>query len=205
MNNDLPEIVFLKERYASARNKYKPRQIRVLLLAEGPPDSLDRHFYFEDVKKQDSLFLEIMGVLYPEQKKRYLASGRETELKQELLSLFQEDGYFLLDLADVPCSLLEGGVETEVPELLKRLPSLLIKKHPLFLSRQMFMTSVMSRLPKAATVFIPNACLSPEAASKRFSGKSSERPSHSTNVKYAFQTRFLLPKRDIQHFGYAFL
>lgn len=133
MNNDLPEIVFLKERYASARNKYKPRQIRVLLLAEGPPDSLDRHFYFEDVKKQDSLFLEIMGVLYPEQKKRYLASGRETELKQELLSLFQEDGYFLLDLADVPCSLLEGGIETEVPELLKRLSKLIDKKTPVIL------------------------------------------------------------------------
>ncbi|RYZ57991.1 MAG: hypothetical protein EOO14_10255, partial [Chitinophagaceae bacterium] len=86
MTNESSELRFLKERYASARNKYKPRQVRVLLLAEGPPDSLDRHFYFEDVKKQDSLFLEIMGVLYPEQKKQYLASGRETELKQELLS-----------------------------------------------------------------------------------------------------------------------
>ena len=64
---------FLKQVYAAARNRYKPRQIRMLLLTEAPPCSLDRHFYFEDVKKQDSLFLEIMGVLYPEQKAQYLA------------------------------------------------------------------------------------------------------------------------------------
>ncbi|NTS41175.1 hypothetical protein HRG84_09700 [Flavisolibacter sp. BT320] len=133
MTNESSELRFLKERYASARNKYKPRQVRVLLLAEGPPDSLDRHFYFEDVKRQDSLFLEIMGVLYPEQKKQYLVSGRETELKQELLSLFEEDGYFLLDLADVPCSLLEGGIASQVPEMLKRLPRLIDKKTPIIL------------------------------------------------------------------------
>lgn len=133
MNDNSPEILYLKERYASARNKYKPREIGVLLLAEGPPDSLDRHFYFEDVKKQDSLFLEIMGVLYPEQKKQYLASGRETELKHELLSLFQEDGYFLLDFADVPCSLLEEGMDAQVPLLLKRLPRLIDKQTPVIL------------------------------------------------------------------------
>ncbi|HEV7329553.1 MAG TPA: hypothetical protein VGN63_00785 [Flavisolibacter sp.] len=133
MENSSSEIQFLKERYSSARNKFKPREIRILLLAEGPPDSLDRHFYFEDVKIQDSLFLEIMGILYPELKKQYLASGRVTELKLELLQMFQEDGFFLLDLAEVPCSLLEGMLEEQVPLLLNRLPSLIDNSTPVIL------------------------------------------------------------------------
>ena len=133
MENCPSEIQFLKERYSKARNKFKPREIRILLLAEGPPDSFDRHFYFEDVKKQDSLFLEIMGILYPEQKKQYLASGRDTELKRDLLQLFQEDGFFLLDLAEVPCSLLEGRLDEQVPVLLERLPPLIDKRIPVIL------------------------------------------------------------------------
>jgi hypothetical protein len=133
MKNSSAETRFLIERYASARNKYKPRNIRILLLAEGPPDSLDRHFYFEDVKRQDSLFLEIMGILYPEQKKQYLATGRETELKQELLEMFRDDGYFLLDLSELPCSLLEGTLEDEVAALPDRLARLIDKQTPIIL------------------------------------------------------------------------
>lgn len=133
MKNSSAEIKFLKERYAGARNKYKPRDIRILLLAEGPPDNLDRHFYFEDVKTQDSLFLEIMGILYPEEKKQYLASGRETEMKQELLEMFREDGYYLLDLSELPCSLLEGGIEDELSALPGRLSRLIKKDTPIIL------------------------------------------------------------------------
>jgi len=42
-----------------AREKYKPEKIVYLLVAETPPrlDS-NRFFYFEDVRNQDSLFLE---------------------------------------------------------------------------------------------------------------------------------------------------
>lgn len=133
MENPLSEIQFIKERYAKARNRYKPREIRVLLVAEAPPDNLDRHFYFEDVKKQDSLFLEIMGVLYPDLKKRYLSSGRDTLLKRELLERFQEDGYWLLDLSDVPCSLAEGRLEDRVPMFLERLEKLVDTRTPIIL------------------------------------------------------------------------
>ena len=91
MENDA-DIRFIRNRYAKARNKYKPRQVNVLLIAEGPPNNLDRYFYFEEVKTHDSLFLEIMGILYPEQKKRYLASRRDSLLKEDLLEAFKEDG-----------------------------------------------------------------------------------------------------------------
>jgi hypothetical protein len=133
MKNTTTDIDFLKEVYASARNKYKPRQISMLLVAEAPPDSLDRYFYFEDVKKQDSLFLEIMGVLYQEKKAAYLASGRETDLKKDLLQCFREDGFWLMDLSDVPLSLSGERLESCVPHLLERLKKYISRQTPVVL------------------------------------------------------------------------
>ena len=131
--NQSSDYNFLQERYAVARNRYKPATIKVLLLAEAPPESLDRYFYFDDVKTQDSLFLEIMGVLYPEQKAQYLASGRETLLKRELLHRFQEDGYWLMDLSEVPCSLSGNHLENCLPSLLQRLKKHVSRQTPIVL------------------------------------------------------------------------
>lgn len=127
------DIEFLKDVYAAARNKYKPPTIRMLLIAEAPPSNLDRYFYFEDVKTHDSLFLEIMGVLYPEQKKQYLASGRDTLLKIELLQTFQSDGFWLLNLSEVPFDLTRDTPESCAPSLLARLEKHIDKKTPVIL------------------------------------------------------------------------
>ncbi|MDB5197195.1 MAG: hypothetical protein JWP88_1566 [Flaviaesturariibacter sp.] len=127
------DISFLKERYALARNKYKPSPLKTLLIAEGPPCNLERFFYFEDVKRQDSLFLEIMGVLYPQLKERYLASGRSTELKEELLAQFQADGFWLQDLSEVPTEYRPGKLEDCVPGLLTRVGQYATKKTPIIL------------------------------------------------------------------------
>jgi hypothetical protein len=121
MGNTASDIQFLKDRYTRARNKFKPPQIKTLLVAEAPPCSLDRYFYFEDVPTQDSLFLEVMGVLYPDQKVRYLVSGRDPDLKRELLESFKEDGYWLMDLSEIPTSLLNDPIGGCVPSLLKRM------------------------------------------------------------------------------------
>ncbi|HEY0057488.1 MAG TPA: hypothetical protein VGB56_00050 [Flavisolibacter sp.] len=126
------DIQFLEARYRKARNKYKPRQVKTLFIAEGPPNSLDRHFYFEDVKQHDSLFLEIMGILYPEQKQRYLSSRRDTILKTELLESFQEDGYWLMHLSEIPCN-LNAPLPTLVPSLLLRLQKEIDKETPIIL------------------------------------------------------------------------
>lgn len=66
--HDSSDSEYLREQYAAARNKYKPSHIKILLIAEAPPNNLDRYFYYEDVKSHDSLFLEIMGILYPDLK-----------------------------------------------------------------------------------------------------------------------------------------
>jgi hypothetical protein len=111
------DIDFLKDVYEQARHRYRPAQLRTLLLAEAPPEALDRFFYYEDVKKQDSLFLETMGLLYPREKEAYLKSGRRTEDKEALLRRFQGDGFWLWNFYPLPASLL-----TDKPfVLLKRL------------------------------------------------------------------------------------
>ena len=124
---------YLKDTYAKARNKYKPSNISTLLITEAPPCNLDRYFYFEDVKKQDSLFLEIMGVLYPEKKQRYLKAGRPTEGKMELLEMIKEDGYLLFDLYEVPDDVFSVPAEACVEGLLNRLEKLIDKSTPIII------------------------------------------------------------------------
>ncbi|RFS13989.1 hypothetical protein [Emticicia sp. C21] len=133
MEHSRLDIEFIKARYAKARNQFKPRNIKMVFIGEGPPDNLDRYFYFADVKKHDSLFLEVMGVLYPEQKKEYLASRRATSLKEELLERFQEDGYWFISLSEVPCSLVEEPLENFLPSLLERLKNQIDKSIPIIL------------------------------------------------------------------------
>ncbi|PAM93584.1 hypothetical protein B4N84_17155 [Flavobacterium sp. IR1] len=81
---DQTNIEALRSRYTTARNKYKPREIKALLITEAPSCSLDKDFYFEDVPKQDALFLEIMAVLYPKDKEQYLKQKRDPLLKEQL-------------------------------------------------------------------------------------------------------------------------
>lgn len=127
------DISYLKNIYSAARKKYEPNSIRVLIVAEAPPCALDRFFYFEDVKKQDSLFLEVMGVLYPRLKDEYLASGRDTFLKESLLEQFKSDGYWLLDLCEIPTSISDGPSEKDTEALIDRIKKKIDKKTPIIL------------------------------------------------------------------------
>ena len=129
---------YLRGLYAAARNKYKPSHIKILLIAEAPPNNPDRFFYYEDVKSHDSLFLEIMGILYPDLKKRYLAKGRDTELKIELLENFKEDGYWLMNLSELPMGLFDVAPESLLPSLLKRLEKNIEKTTPIILIKAAF-------------------------------------------------------------------
>lgn len=133
MNQSATDISLLKEIYAEARNKYRPQQVNTLILVEAPPCALDRYFYFEDVRKQDSLFLEIMGVLYPREKEAYLASGRQSVLKAALLERFSADGYWLLDLCEIPTSIVYGPTYSDVQQLLNNLQHLVTSDTPILI------------------------------------------------------------------------
>src|SRR2546430_707144 len=84
--------------FESARNKYRSKTLRYLLIAEAPPSG-DRFFYFENVPKYDNLFVETMKVLYvgdwPDVKNL-------RQQKMRFLQRFRDDGFFLIDALTEP-------------------------------------------------------------------------------------------------------
>ena len=95
-------------RQAAAR--YQPVEIDMLLVAEAPPKALDRYFYFEDVREQDSLFRYVCRVLL----------GREPTRagKRALLDQLRDRGVFLIDLKETP---IDGmPLAKDVPSLVER-------------------------------------------------------------------------------------
>jgi hypothetical protein len=49
-----------RRRRDAAAARYKPDVVALLLVAEAPPNGLDRYFYFVDVPDQDSLFRHVV-------------------------------------------------------------------------------------------------------------------------------------------------
>ncbi len=119
--------------FEEARNKYKPKDIKFLLIAESPPkyDS-GRFFYFLNVKDQDSLFLEVMKVLYPSYFNEYTIPQIRNK-KGELLKEFKEDGFYLIDAVDMPMikkstSYKKGRIKEFLTELKEKIDKLINKE-----------------------------------------------------------------------------
>lgn len=81
-----------------SRNKYKPAKIKLLLVAEAPPKSVEHFFYFENVDSRDFLYI---GVI-----KAILGSCENIKLirrkKKEILNLLKKYGVYLMDLSPEP-------------------------------------------------------------------------------------------------------
>lgn len=119
-----------------ARANYKPEKIKCLLIAEAPPDSIDRFFYFEKVEKADYLFLGIMEVLNEERKNEYLEKCRPPEMKKKMLEKFKKQGFFLLDLLELPShhyNNLKQARAHAVPGLIDRIDEVINKNTPIIL------------------------------------------------------------------------
>lgn len=81
--------VELRCKRAQAAHKYKPAEVKTLLVAEAPPAAPDRYFYFENVASHDSLFRCVArGVLSVEPTRTN---------KPHLLLKLRDDGVFLID------------------------------------------------------------------------------------------------------------
>lgn len=90
------------DKIETARLKYKPDRIRCLFIAEAPPkQGSERFFYFENVRTQDTLFLELMKYLYPNSTRGVKAKVIR-DRKEDLLTHFKEDGFYLIDSLDIP-------------------------------------------------------------------------------------------------------
>jgi hypothetical protein len=98
------------ERFEEAARRYLPNPVRLLFIAEAPPAfKVNRLFYFTGLRDGDTLFLEMMKVLYPlevgygEDAFRPGYSVKRIRLrKPELLRKFQNDGYHLIDAYEQP-------------------------------------------------------------------------------------------------------
>lgn len=125
----------LKKKISEARNKYKPEKVNCIFFAEAPPDSVEIFFYYEDVRKADYLFLGIMEVLYPNLKSTYINKKRPIELKSKILDKFKNDGYYLLDLLDVPKGYFNGDWGDAANSTATKLESEFDKRIPIIITK----------------------------------------------------------------------
>ena len=65
-----------REQRARAARKYKPDNIETLLVAEAPPSSTERYFYFEHVRMHDSLFRHVANAILGQTPTRSTDSAR---------------------------------------------------------------------------------------------------------------------------------
>jgi len=108
--------------FETARRKYIPSNIKFLLVAEAPPpENSRRFFYFENVSMGDSLFLELMKVLYHSDSLKPQDVRRQ---KRRFLQRFRDDGFYLIDSSDTP--IIESTqkrhhIERALPSLRRKL------------------------------------------------------------------------------------
>lgn len=60
VNHSRPNV---RQRREVAAEKYRPAEIKLLLVAEAPPGAEERYFYFQDVTSNDWLFRGVVEVL----------------------------------------------------------------------------------------------------------------------------------------------
>mgnify|MGYP001281546253 CR=1 FL=1 len=139
-------------RFETARQKYRPSQIDYLLVAETPPNSdSNRFFYFENVDKQDSLFLETMKLLYPNETK-FVETKEIRRRKKEFLNKFSSDGFYLIDSLDKPFEKRYGS--NEKARLIKQGQNELLEKIKNLLSKNTKVVLIASPVYKANYEFL---------------------------------------------------
>lgn len=104
-----------RERWART---FRPESIDLLIVAEAPPESLDRYFYFPHVWTQDALFRYVIRAILRVEPSR--------EIKRELLERLRESGVFLVDVSPDP--LCGRKLNPLVPGLIRRIRRLKPKK-----------------------------------------------------------------------------
>src|SRR5260370_12368100 len=101
--------------FESARRRFRPDHIKILFVAEAPPPSASqRFFYFLHVQRGDTLFLEMMKVLYPAE---FVSAQAARQRKEEFLRRFKRDGFYLIDACRVP--LRKGALPSEKKRALR--------------------------------------------------------------------------------------
>ena len=119
--------------FAEASRKYRPTPIRLLFIAEAPPAlKFGRFFYFASLTNGDTLFLEMMKVLYPidtafveydDNRKPDFDAKRVRQSKEKWLKKFKRDGFYLIDALEQPMP-ENAGTTTKKQMIRSALPEL---------------------------------------------------------------------------------
>lgn len=91
--------------YETLRLEYKPATIKILLIAESPPDpgvGSRRFFYAPDLSQHDNLFRGVAEALYGAE------PGFNVHAKVAVLRRIQGDGFWLVDALERPVNYLPG-------------------------------------------------------------------------------------------------
>lgn len=119
--------------YESVRLKYKPLNIRYLLIAESPPPppqvQSSRQFYYSDrIRRNDRLFVNTIKALYES-----AAQSAESEIeehKEEWLRRLQRDGVYMIEALQesqehqVTKQQRQERIRNELPMLIKKVSAL---------------------------------------------------------------------------------
>lgn len=120
--------------YDALRKTYKPKHIKLLLIAESPPPGRadipsSRHFYRADqIRREDRLFTNTIKALYPE-----AANMTETQIqpnKEDWLRRLQADGVYMIEALEesqhheVTKDERQERIRTALPRLTKRISEL---------------------------------------------------------------------------------
>ena len=104
---------------SAAAEKYQPERTRVLFVAESPPQSAERYFYFENVNGHDWLWIALMKALYASEWGRIKT---ERQRKPYWLAKFQKSGFRLVDAVKEPIS---GSPPSRVVQIKASAPTLI--------------------------------------------------------------------------------
>ena len=109
----------MREWYEELREKYRPHTIKILLIAESPPDPGDgeRRFFYSEVLTYDNLYRGVAQAVYGEQV--------ALEDKPIILRRLQEEGFWLIDACERPINKLKSGmrdalIRKSIPELIQK-------------------------------------------------------------------------------------
>ena len=95
----------MNTRVSSLRKRYKPDRIKVLFVAESPPESSDdkvRFFYNPSQERHDYMYRSVMKAFFPDFEHR---SGE----KEKWLRRFQKAGCYMIDATDKPVNRLSSA------------------------------------------------------------------------------------------------
>ena len=95
---DLKTYVMYKKYYLSRRNKYVPKNLKIVFVLESPPAS-GKYFYDENGSVGEPLFSAMMKLL-----------NFDLQDKREGLKYFAKSGYFLVDATYKPVNKIRDEI-----------------------------------------------------------------------------------------------